>query len=411
MKDLLKNVKSSSKTLLSLTPSQKNQCLFDMADGLMANQNAILKANSEDMQKAKKENLSYAMLERLMLNEDRICDMANSIRQIAKLEEPVGRVLDGWVSEDDLRIEKVSVPIGVIAIIYESRPNVTSDAAALCFKSSNACVLKGGKEAFFSNLTIAEILQNALLKNKIPKDCISLVPDSSRESAKKLILMDEYIDLIIPRGGEALVKFISQNSRIPIIKHDKGLCHIFLDKSANLKKAKAIVLNAKCQRSGVCNAMETLLVHEKLAPRVLPDLKLLFDNAKTELRGCDETRKIIDIIPALESDFDTEYLDNILSIKIVKSIDEAIEHIRKHSSSHSESIISESYTNIEKFLNEVDSACVYANASTRFTDGAKFGFGAEIGISTNKLHARGPVGLRELTTYKYKIYADGQIRN
>ena len=362
------------------------------------------------MQFAKENNLSSAMQDRLFLNEKRVKDMAEAIRQIASQTEPVGRVLDGWVTKDDLNIQKVSIPIGVIGIIYESRPNVTSDTAALCFKSGNVCVLKGGKEAEHSNQAIAKILQNVLEKNNLPKEVISLLPDSSREGVAKLIKEDKFVDLIVPRGGETLIRFISENSSIPVIKHDKGVCHTYIDQDAAISKVANIVINAKCQRPSACNALETLLIHENIAPHLLNGLDEILKENNTTIKACSETLKYIKAIPASEEDFDTEYLDNVLNIKIVKDISEAINHIAKYGSGHSEAILSENYTAINQFLNEVDAACVYANASTRFTDGGEFGLGAEVGISTNKLHSRGPMGINDLTTFKYKIYGNGQIR-
>ena len=410
MESFLQNLKKYRHRISLLEPNTKNEILHQMANALKKNSKKIIEENRKDIIEAKKNNLSSALLDRLFLDENRINDMANAIDEIANLREPVGRVLDGWVVPSGLRIEKVSIPIGVVSIIYESRPNVTSDTAALCFKSGNICVLKGGKEASNSNLIIAKVLQEILEENSLPKEIISLIPDNSREGVNKLIKMDKYIDLVIPRGGEGLIKFISQNATVPVIKHDKGLCHTFIDKDANIEDALNIAINAKCQRTGVCNAMETLLVHEDIAPKILQRLKELYDKHGTELRGCKNTIDMIDVKLATEEDFQTEYLDNILSIKIVKNVDEAIEHINNYSSGHSESIITENYTTGEYFLAGVDSACVYINASTRFTDGAEFGFGAEVGISTNKLHSRGPMGINDLTTYKFKIYGKGHAR-
>ncbi len=406
----LKNLKHSSYIISSLEPNKKNKILHLMADALRQNSTNIIKENRKDILAGKNSGLNPALLDRLFLDDSRVEDMAKAIDEIAILKEPVGRVLDGWVVPSGLRIEKVSVPIGVIAIIYESRPNVTSDTAALCFKSGNVCVLKGGKEAHNSNHFIAKILQSVLIQNDLPKDIISLIPDNTREGVAKLIKMNQYIDLVIPRGGEGLIRYISENATMPVIKHDKGLCHTYIDKDANIQSAVKISINAKCQRTGVCNAMETLLVHEDVAKRVLKLLKVEFDKFGTELRGCELTLNSIDVKLACEEDFSTEYLENILSIKIVKNVDEAIKHINKFGSGHSEAIITENYTTGENFLNGVDSACVYINASTRYTDGAEFGFGAEVGISTNKLHARGPMGINDLTTYKFKIYGKGHAR-
>ncbi len=410
MENFLRKAKDSSRKLSILKPEIKSQVLGKMADNLQKHQNSIMRANQKDIEAGKVAKLSEALMDRLMLTPERINDMTQSLREIASLGEPTGRILDGWVTPEGLRIEKVSVPIGVIGIIYESRPNVTSDTAALCFKSGNVCILKGGKEAKNSNIAIAKILQETLIACQLPKELISLLPDYSREGIAKLITMDQFVDLIIPRGGAALIKYVSEHSSIPVIKHDKGLCHIFLDESANISQALKIAVNAKCQRTGVCNAMETLLIHKEIAPLILPKLKHDFDVMHTKLLGCERTRHYIDIAPASEEDFYTEYLDNILSIKVVDTIDEAIVHINQYGSGHSDSIITERYSHGEKFLNEVDSACVYINASTRFTDGSKFGFGAEVGISTSKLHARGPMGINDLTTYKYKIYGNGNIR-
>ncbi|QKF73925.1 glutamate-5-semialdehyde dehydrogenase [Aliarcobacter faecis] len=410
MRDFLQKAKQGSRIIATLGTAIKNDILLQMADELVGSTSLILEANSFDMTFAKENNLSLAMQDRLFLNEKRVLDMANAIRQIASQTEPVGRILDGWITKDNLNIQKVSIPIGVIGIIYESRPNVTSDTAALCFKSGNVCVLKGGKEAENSNQAIAKILQTVLEKNNLPKEVISLIPDSSREGVAKLIKEDKFVDLIIPRGGEALIRFISENSSIPVIKHDKGVCHTYIDQDAAISKVADIVINAKCQRPSACNALETLLIHEDIAPHILNGLDEALKEQNTTIKACSETLKYIKAIPVIEEDFDKEYLDNVLNIKIVKNIDEAINHIQKHGSGHSEAILSENYTAVNKFLNEIDAACVYANASTRFTDGGEFGLGAEVGISTNKLHSRGPMGINDLTTFKYKIYGHGQTR-
>lgn len=410
MKEFLQKAKQSSRVVATLSTAIKNKTLLEFADALEENSCFIIEENIKDMKLARELDLSSAMQDRLYLNDSRIQDMANAIRQIASQTEPVGRVLDGWLTKDNLNIQKVSIPIGVIAIIYESRPNVTSDTAALCFKSGNVCVLKGGKEAENSNRAIAKIIQDVLEKNNLPKEIVSLLPDSSREGVAKLIVEDKYVDLIVPRGGEALIKFITQNSSIPVIKHDKGVCHTFIDKDANATKSINIVVNAKCQRPSACNSLETLLVHEEIASYILPGLQEELSTHGTILKGCPKTLGYIKIAPAKEEDFYIEYLENILNIKVVENLNEAIEHISKHGSGHSEAILSENYTAINKFLNEVDAACVYANASTRFTDGGEFGLGAEVGISTNKLHSRGPMGINDLTTFKYKIYGQGQVR-
>lgn len=410
MENFLKKAKDGSRVLSTISGSKKNSILREMANELRAQTKEIVKANALDMLDAEKNNLSSALKDRLLLDDSRVEAMAVAIEEIVALKEPVGRVLDGWITEEGLKIEKVTIPIGVIGIIYESRPNVTSDTAALCFKSSNVCVLKGGKEAEHSNKAIAKALQSVLAKNDLPTALVSLLEDSSREGVAKLIKMDKYVDLIIPRGGAGLIKYVSENATVSVVKHDKGQCHTYIDKDAKLDNAIAIAINAKTQRPGVCNALETLLVDEKIAEMALPKIKAEFDKAHTELKGCSRTRAIVDVKEATEEDFDTEYLANILNIKVVDGVDGAIEHIIRFGSGHSESIISENITTAEKFLNAIDSAVVYVNASTRFTDGGSFGFGAEVGISTNKLHARGPMGIEGLTTYKFKIYGSGQTR-
>ena len=410
MKQFLAESKKISSVIANLSGEVKNRVLNEMADALLEHCDYIMTRNAQDMDNGKMNGLSDALMDRLLLTGDRVKAMSDAIKEIASLKEPVGRILDGWVLENGLNVQKVSIPIGVIGIIYESRPNVTSDTAALCFKSGNVCVLKGGKEAEHSNKAIARVLQEVLAKNGLPEQAISLIPDSTREGVANLIKQDAYVDLIIPRGGEALIKYVSENATVPVVKHDKGVCHVYIDKDADAKMAIDIAINAKCQRPGVCNAMESMLVHKDIAAFILPPLHEAFMEYETELRGCDFTRKVIDIHCATEEDYDTEYLANILSIKIVKNVDDAIAHIAKFGSGHSEAIISENYSNVEQFLNSVDAACVYANASTRFTDGGAFGFGAEVGISTNKLHARGPMGINDLTTYKFKVYGNGQIR-
>jgi len=410
MKEFLARAKACTQTIATLDGKTKNRILNEMADALEANSVNIVKANEKDMEAGKKANLEASLLDRLLLDEKRVKAIAQSLREISALKEPVGRVLEGWVNDDNLRIEKVSVPIGVVGVIYESRPNVTSDVAALCFKSGNVAILKGGKEAENSNGAIAKVLQEVLVKNRLQKEMISLLPDATREGVAKLIKEDEYVDLIVPRGGEALIKFISKNSSVPVVKHDKGLCHTYIHRDASHSKALKIAINAKCQRPGVCNAMETLLIDKEIAKVLLPGLYKAFVDAGTKIKGCAATREFIFVDPATDEDFNTEYLANKLNIKVVTGLQEAIEHIGKYGSGHSEAIITENYSASEIFMNAIDAACVYVNASTRFTDGGAFGFGAEVGISTNKLHARGPMGINELTTYKFKIYGNGQVR-
>ena len=410
MKTFLEDAKLASHVLATLSSKRKIAILQQMAEILQHNHERIIVENQKDLELAHKNNLSSALIDRLLLNPKRIDAMATAIREIAALKEPVGRVLDGWMVPSGLRIEKVSIPIGVVAIIYESRPNVTSDTAALCFKSGNVCVLKGGKEAFYSNSIIASLLQDVLEKNQLPKACIALLADYTREGVAKLIKMNEYVDVIIPRGGEALIRFVSDNATIPVIKHDKGVCHTFVDEEANLDQAIEIILNAKCQRPSACNALETLLVHEKIAKLFLPRVHNSLKKAQTKIKECKKTRQFIDVECVSEEDYFIEHLSNAMNIKVVESIDEAIAHITRFGSSHSEAILTKNHINAEYFLNAVDASCVYVNASTRFTDGGEFGFGAEVGISTNKLHARGPMGINDLTTYKFKVYGNGQIR-
>jgi glutamate-5-semialdehyde dehydrogenase len=406
----LEKAKSAQKVMATLDGHTKRTVLLAMADALENATETIIEANTKDMQYARDNALSSALLDRLMLDESRIGAMAESLRQIAALREPVGRVLDGWITDAGFKVEKVSVPIGVIGVIYESRPNVTADVGALCFKSGNVAILKGGKEAEHSNRAIATVLQDVLNAYDLPRDAIALLPDSSREGVAELIRQDRYVDLIIPRGGEALIRYVSQNATVPVVKHDKGLCHTFIDRDADTDKALRVAINAKTRRPGICGAMETLLVDAAIAETILPVLKTAFDAKGTLLRGCEATRRIIDVEPASEADWDTEYLDNVLSIKVVDDVDAATEHIARHGSGHSDAIVTENVTAAETFLNAVDSACAYLNVSTQFTDGGEFGFGAEVGISTNKLHARGPMGIDELTTYKYKIYGNGETR-
>jgi len=411
MENFLAEAKASSRVFFDLGGADKNRILHEMADALENNMADIISANEIDMADADKNNLSSALKDRLLLDDSRISGMATSVREISALKEPVGRVLDGWVLDNGIKVEKVSVPIGVIGIIYESRPNVTSDTAALCFKSSNICILKGGKEAENSNKAIAKVLQEVLISNALPPSLISLLPDSSREGVAKLIKMDKYVDLIVPRGGEGLIHYVCDNASVPVVKHDKGQCHTYLSKDANEAMAIEIAVNAKTHRPGVCNAMETLLVDVAVAPSLMPKLKEAFDKKGTLLKGCDKTQELIQIEHAGEKEFHTEYLDNILNIRVVEDVNEAIDHIITYGSGHSEAIVTENYTIAEKFLNSVDAAAVYVNASTRFTDGGAFGFGAEVGISTNKLHVRGPMGIEGLTTYKFKLYGSGQVRS
>jgi len=408
---LAKEAQKASRSLACLDSDTKNKVLEDMAQALLEHKYSIIEANQIDVAQAKKLRLSKPMIDRLTLNENRIEDMANSLLELTKLADPVGNVITAWRRPNGLWIHKVRTPIGVVGIIYESRPNVTSDCIGLCFKSGNSVILRGGSEALNSNFAIYEILREVLMVNDIPESAISLVCTKDRAAIDELLKLNAYIDVVIPRGGEGLIKKVVECSRIPVIKHYKGICHVYVDEYANLKMAQDICFNAKVQRPGVCNAMESMLVHKKVAKRFLSSMLKKFKAAGVEIRGDAETRKILPSAKkATEKDYRTEYLDLKLSVKVVNNLEEAIEHINNYSSHHSDTIVTENYDNAMQFVNQVDSACVYTNASTRFTDGYQFGLGAEIGISTDKLHARGPMGLEELTTYKYIVFGNGQVR-
>lgn len=409
-KKLLVDATSTIPTLISLNNRTKNKILIEMAENLLINCSFILKENNKDILLAKKNNLDHIPLKRLLLNERGIKNMADAIIVIANLSDPIGKVLKSWQTEEKLNIHKISVPIGVIAVIYESRPNVTSDVAALCFKSSNVCILKGGKEARNSNRAIVTILQEVLENNNLPKGIISFLEHDSREETDKLIKANKYIDLIIPRGGAKLNQYITNNSSIPVINHDRGLCHVYIHSEADISKALEISYNSKCEHPAVCNAMETLLIDKNIATKILLPLEQKFKYSYTKIKGCKKVQSIINVEAADDNDFNTEYLDNTLNIKIVEDIYEALSHIDKYSSKHSESIITENQEASEIFMHQVDSACVYLNASTKFSEGKTFGIGSEVGISTSKIHARGPIGVNELTSYKYQIYGDGQIK-
>lgn len=406
--EILKKTKEVKNALLTLTEIEKNQVLESMAESLISHTEEILEANSIDVEKSRGV-ISDVMIDRLSLSEDRIRAMAEGIKSVASLPDPVGRILDEHSHENGMIIRKVSIPMGVVAIIYESRPNVTSDAAALCFKSGNACILRGGKEAYNSAFAIVNALREALTKNNLPKELISLVSDTTRESAREIMTAKGLVDLLIPRGGKGLISACVENATVPCIETGTGICHIYVDKDADLSMATNIVENAKCSRPSVCNACESLLVHKEIAEKFLPMIKDRIGN-RVELRTCNRAEKIIGGTPAEDDDFRTEFLDYILAVKVVDSADDAICHIQAHSTLHSESIITQNEQTAEHFMACVDSGNVYWNASTRFTDGGEFGLGCEMGISTQKLHARGPMGLNELTTYKYKIYGNGQTR-
>ncbi len=408
---ICKDAKAASRVLAKTKTETKNNALKIMAEAVRRNTSSIMSANEKDIKIARKINKSQAFIDRLTLNKKRIESMAVCIEKVAELPDPCEEIIKMYKRPNGLKIGKMRVPIGVIGIIYEARPNVTSDCACLCLKSGNAVILKGGKESMNSNSAICNILKESLKRAKLPSGCIQLIESTERKATTYLLKMDKYLDLIIPRGGEALIKVVAENSTIPVIKHYKGICHVYVDKTADLNKAYDICFNAKVQRPGVCNAMEVMLVDENIASSFLPEMLRRFKKAGVEIRGCNRTRQLAKgIKKAAKKDYSTEFLGLILTVKVVSGLDEAIEHINTFSTSHSDAIVAESYELALRFLKEVDSACVYANASTRFTDGYEFGMGAEIGISTDKIHARGPMALEELTTYKYIIFGSGQIR-
>ena len=411
MKELGINALEAKDFLSTVTTEQKDMALQAIADGLRENSAQIIEENEKDLKRGKANGLPEALLDRLMLNEDRIEGIAKGVEDVKALPDPCGRVLEEVIRPNGLKIQKVSVPIGVIGIIYEARPNVTADAAVLCLKSGNAVILRGGKEAICSNTAIANIMREAVESVGFNKNVIQLVSDTTRESATKLMQMNEYLDCLIPRGGKGLIKSVVENSTVPVIETGSGNCHVYVDKSADTDMAADIVFNAKTQRIGVCNACESLVIHKDVIAEVLPKIKAKLDTKNVEIRGDERAMAVCDgLVPATEEDWGTEYLDYIISVKTVDSVDEAIKHINKYSTKHSEAIITNDEENAKAFMARVDSSSVYVNASTRFTDGGEFGLGAEIGISTQKLHARGPMGLRELTTTKYLIFGTGQIR-
>lgn len=403
--------KEASRFLMT-AGAKKDEALNAIAKALRENADKIIKANDIDIENGKKAGLTKSLLDRLQLTEERINGMADGVSEVASLADPVGRVLDGRTLKNGLQIEKVTVPMGVIGIIFEARPNVTSDAAALCLKAGSAVILRGGKEAINSNKAIAEIMRDAIENAGLPRDCVSLVEDTTRQSATELMQLSDYLDVLIPRGGAGLIKSVVENAKVPVIETGVGNCHVYVDKSADVDMAKSIIFNAKTSRPSVCNAIETVLVHKDIAEKALPEIKAELDIMNVEIRGCERTRAILgdSVVPATENDYAIEFLDYILAIKVVDSLDDALAHIAKYSTGHSESIITSDYESANKFTACVDSAAVYVNASTRFTDGGEFGLGAEIGISTQKLHARGPMGLNELTSSKFIIRGNGQIR-
>jgi glutamate-5-semialdehyde dehydrogenase len=407
-----KRVRAAARALAKLSTKDKNAALNAMAGRIAADTGAILAANAKDVGKAKADGLTAAMIDRLTLDEKRVAAMADGIREVASLPDPVGEVIREWTRPNGIRISKVRVPIGVVGIIYESRPNVTSDAAVLCTKTGNATILRGGSESIQSNLAIADALQRGGSEAGLPADSILLIPTTDREAVKYMAQMDQYLDLIVPRGGHALIEAVVSHSRMPVIKHYHGVCIVYVDRDADLDMAEKIVVNAKTQRPGVCNAIETVLVHRDIAEKFWKKTGPVLAGKGVEIRGDETVRNLAGegVKPVKEQDWTTEYLDLILAARVVDDIDAAIAHIEHYGSHHSDCIVTRDTNSAEKFLKEVDSATVYWNASTRFTDGGEFGFGAEIGISTDKLHARGPMALEELTTYKYLIRGDGQIR-
>lgn len=411
LKEMGKRAVAAKYQLQCLTTEEKNKALCHAADALEENARGILAANARDLERARENEMHQGLMDRLMLDPGRIRAMAQGLRQVAELPDPVGECMERFDRPNGLHVEKHRVPLGVIGIIYESRPNVTADAFALCFKAGNAVILKGGSDALASNMAIAYVLQQALKDCGISGDAVQLIGDPNRAVTMAFMRMKEYVDVLIPRGGAGLIRSVVENSTIPVIETGTGNCHIYIDEAADLEKAVPIVMNAKTQRIGVCNSCESLLVHEKIADQILPALGKALLEKKVEIRG-DETvqAQIPQARAATEEDYGTEYLDLIISVKTVGSPEEAIAHINQYNTGHSDAIVTENKAVAQKFLREVDAACVYVNASTRFTDGFEFGFGAEIGISTQKLHARGPMGLRELTSYKYQITGDGQIR-
>lgn len=411
MKTLGMNALEAKDFLSTVTTAQKNEALQAIADELRNHIDYIIEENKKDLENGKNAGLSTALLDRLMLDADRIEGIAKSVEEVIALDDPCSKVLETVERPNGLVIKKVSVPIGVIGIIYEARPNVTADAAVLCLKSSNAVILRGGKEAICSSIAIADIMRSAVKSVGFNENVIQLVTDTSRESANQMMKMNGYLDCLIPRGGKGLIKSVVENSTVPVIETGSGNCHIFVDESADVEMAAKIIFNAKTQRIGVCNACESLVIHKNIIEKALPEIKKMLDTKNVEIRGDEAAQAACDgIVPATDEDFGTEYLDYIISVKTVNTLDEAIKHINKYSTRHSEAIITENEENAKAFLARIDSSSVYVNASTRFTDGGEFGLGAEIGISTQKLHARGPMGLRELTTTKYQIFGNGQTR-
>jgi len=409
--ELGKRAKGASQFLLTASGEQKNKALYLIADAIEQNKAAITAANEQDLIAGKTAGLTDALLDRLALTDARIKGMADGVREVAALQDPVGEILSGKTLADGMKLTKVRVPLGVIGIIFESRPNVTADAAALCLKAGNTVILRGGKEAIHSNTAIVNVMRGALEAVGFPADCVNLIEDTSRDSARQLMELNEYLDVLIPRGGAGLIAAVVQNATVPVIETGTGNCHVYADKDADIDMAVNIIYNAKTSRPSVCNAIETVLIHREVAQTLLPLMQKSLAQKQVELRGCEKTMKILSgVTPATEADYETEFLDYILAVKVVDNIEEAIGHIARYGSGHSECIVTENYNAAQSFTAQVDAAAVYVNASTRFTDGGMFGLGAEIGISTQKLHARGPMGLSELTSNKYIILGQGQVR-
>lgn len=411
MQKLGERAKQASYTLAAANAALKNAALYAIGTQLTKRCDEIIAANAKDIAAARENGMSDAMIDRLTLTKERLNGIVSAVNSVAMMDDPVGEVLGGATRPNGIRIVKTRVPMGVIGIIFEARPNVTVDAAALCLKSGNACILRGGKEAIYSNTALANIMRDAIAQAGLPADCILLVEDTSRESANEMMRLSGYLDVLIPRGGAGLIRAVVQNATVPVIETGTGNCHVYVDYNADLTMATDIIVNAKTQRPSVCNAAETLLVHKDVAEKFLPQATQALAKKHVKLLGCERTCAILKgVAPATEEDYATEFLDYILAVRVVDNVDDAIAHITRYSTRHSECIVTRDYENSQKFMQRVDAAAVYVNASTRFTDGGEFGFGAEIGISTQKLHARGPMGLREMTTYKYLIYGEGQIR-
>jgi len=412
IEEMGKNAKDAARHLKRVDRTKKDVALERMAHKLTQRQESIRRENQKDLSAAREKGLTSAMMDRLTLDDKTIQSMADGLMEVAALPDPVGEVIGMWKRPNGLVVGRVRIPLGVIGFIYESRPNVTVDAASLCLKSGNAVILKGGSEAIHSNLILGDILREALEETDLPQKAIQVIPTTDREAVGILLSLEDHVDIIIPRGGEGLIRFVTANSRIPVLKHYKGVCHIYVDESADLGIANDVCFNAKVQRPGVCNAMESMLVHKRVAGDFLPPMVKRLQEAGVEIRGCPETLGLIpDAIPADESDWYAEFLDLIVSVKIVSSMDEALDHIDKYGSNHTEAIITKDYNRSQRFLTEVDSSVVLVNASTRFNDGNQLGLGAEIGINTSKLHAFGPMGLEELTTTKFIVYGEGQVRS